>query len=350
MLAIGQFRPTQLVVTRDGEGFNGALQSPTVHLQLSSGQVTQIPVGSIKRLGFRKRQNESTEFKYEHAMLILRDGDRIAVDTPTDPIPVSTRYGNLMLSPQSIGALVFQAEDQPVHQVLLTDGSRIAALVTRDELLLRPLTTGADKPVSFPTAACSRLQINWKIDEPGGQSPVLSLTTGDTLTGELKGRLTLTTAFDAIDIDGSEVRSLHHAGSGPTEVQVTLWDETSLSGRLKGDVVEMSLKSGPLLHVPAALINEYVEPMPLPPQPVQQKVQALVAELASDDWKRADRAASDLTAMGPHIAGALRALRVQQGRNIQERIDTILAKFEPKPAPKVVTPAVAPNAPAGVEN
>jgi len=339
MASVGEFRPTQLIITRDGEAFGGVLQSPVIHVQLSSGQITSIPVGSIKRFGFRKQLNEPEEFKYEHPMLILRNGDRIAVDMPAAAIPVSTRYGNLLLKPQSIGALVFQGEDQPVHQVLLTDGSRIAALVAADALELRPMSTGATSPVSFPAAGVSRLQFTQKIDEPGDLAPVLSLTTGDRLAGALGGKLQLETAFDMIEIDGAEIRGLHHAGTAPTEVQVILWDDTTLSGRLKGDVINMTLKSGPALHVPAALIEEYSQPQPLPPASVLEKLRTLVADLASDDWKRADRANSELGTMGPRITGALRALRPQQAKPVQDRIDALLAKFEPKAETPATNPA-----------
>ncbi|HET6250958.1 MAG TPA: hypothetical protein VFE47_24935 [Tepidisphaeraceae bacterium] len=345
MASIGEFHPTQLLITRDGEAFGGALQSPVIHIQLSSGQVTSIPVASIRRFGFRKQVNEPEEFKYEHPMLLLRNGDRIAVEMPTAAIAVATRYGNLQLQPQSIGALVFQAEDQPVHQVLLTDGSRIAALVGTDALELRPLSTGASAAVSFPIAGVSRLQLTQKIDEPGELTPVLLLSTGDRLAGVLGGKLMLETAFDTIAVDGAEVRALHHAGTAPTEVQITLWDDTTLSGRLKGDVIDMALKSGPLLHVPAALIDEYSQPLPLPPPSVLEKLRGLVSDLASDDWKRADRASSELATLGPRITGGLRALRPQQAKPVQERIDAILAKFEHKSdAP---TTAPAPPTPPG---
>src|SRR6185437_9707672 len=117
------------------------------------------------------------------------------------------------------------------------------------------------------------------------------------------------TAFDTIEINGSEVRGLRRAGTAPTEMQVSLWDDTTLSGRLKGDLLEISLKSGPSLHVPAALLEEYVQPEPLPPTAVMEKLKRLVSELGSDDGKRADRASSELGSMGPRIVGALKALR-----------------------------------------
>src|SRR5213078_1380059 len=42
MINVGQYRPRQLLVTRDGEIFGGQLDVQTIDLQLSSGQVTQV--------------------------------------------------------------------------------------------------------------------------------------------------------------------------------------------------------------------------------------------------------------------------------------------------------------------
>lgn len=333
--SVGEFRPTQLVITREGEAFGGTLQSPVIHLKLSSGQVTPIPVRSIKRLGFRKHPGEPEEFKYDHAMLMLRNGDRIAVQVPGAAIAVATRYGNLLLKPETVGALVFQGEDLTVHQVLMTDGSRMAALVGTDTLELRPVSIGGSKPVSFPLAWVSRLQLAAKIDEPDDQAPILTLTTGDRLVGALGGKLLLETAFDTIEINGAEVRSLHRAGSAPTEMQVTLWDDTTFSGRLQGDVMEMGLKSGPVLRVPAALLEEYAQPEPMPPASVLEKLRALVLELGSDDWKQADRASAQLGSMGRRITGALKTLRPSQGKPVQDRIDGILSRLASEPSGKV---------------
>jgi hypothetical protein len=342
MLAVGEFRPSQLFITRDGEAFCGTLKAAAIHIKLASGQVTPVPIESIKRLGFHKNPGESEEFKYNRAMLMLRNGDRIAVQTPGEPIPVATRYGNLLLKPESIGAIVFQGEDLVVHQVLLTDGSHMAALVSEDALELQPLSTGATKPISFPTGSLTRLQLAGKIDEPGEGASVLALSTGDRLVGAIAGKLLLETAFDTIEINGAEVRGLHHAGSGPTEMRIVLWDETTLSGRLQGDVLEMVLKSGPVVHVPAALLEEYAQGDPAPPASVVEKLRGLMSDLGSNDWKRADRASAQLGSMGPRIVGALKKLRQEQSKPVQERIDAILKHFEPPAAEAVKLPAEAP--------
>ncbi|MDB5303574.1 MAG: hypothetical protein JWM97_1123 [Phycisphaerales bacterium] len=345
-ITVGEFRPTQLLVTTDGEAFGGMLQSPAIHLQLSSGQVTPIPLASISRMGYRKRLGEPSEFKYDQPMVLLRNGDRIGVEKPAGPVSVTTRYGSLAIKPEAIAALVFTGEDQPVHQILLTDGSRFAGLVQQDPLEFKPRTVAAGKPLSFPAAAVSRVQLAAKVEEPAEDAPTLSLSTSDRLVGTLAGKLFLETAFDTIEINGAEIRALARAGSALGEVQVTLWDEATLSGRLKGDVIDVALKSGPTMRVPASLVDEYKQPQPQPPASILEKIRGLVADLASTDVQHADRAAADLTAMGPRASAAIRSLRNAQEKPVQDRIDKIVAASESKaekpPVPKPETEVNAP--------
>ncbi|MDB5333722.1 MAG: hypothetical protein JWP03_4873 [Phycisphaerales bacterium] len=345
LLTVGEFRPTQLVVTTDGEAFGGLLQSPAIRLQLSSGQVTPIPIASISRIGYRKRLGEPTEFKYDQPMLLLRNGDRIGVERPTGPVLVNTRFGPLALKPEAIAAVLFQGEEQPVHQILLTDGSRFAGLVQKDPLEFKPRTIAAGKTLSFTAGAVSRLQLA-KAEEPSDDAPTLSLSTTDRLVGTLAGKLQLETAFDIIAINGPEVRAISRAGNAPGEVQLTLWDETTLSGRLKGDVMDVALKSGPTLRVPASLVEEYNQPQPQPPASILEKIHGLIAELGKDDWKGADRAAADLTAMGPQVSATIKSLRDAQAKPAQDRIDRILAGLEVKATkPPTTQPEPEVNAP-----
>src|SRR5262249_36267700 len=55
LINVGQFRPRQLIITSDGQIFGGKLQKETIDLELSSGQVTQVPLSQILRAGYRKR-------------------------------------------------------------------------------------------------------------------------------------------------------------------------------------------------------------------------------------------------------------------------------------------------------
>lgn len=348
MLTIGDYRPTQLVITADGEMYGGTLQSDAIRIQLSSGQMTALPVSSVTRLGYRRRPDEPAQWKFTRPLLMLQSGDRIAVEPPSEPIAFATRYGTIRLRPQAIASIAFQSDDNPVHEVELIDGSRFAGIVAGEALDLKLASLGGGREVHFPFSGISKLQLAEKAEEPGDTTPVLSLTNGDRLIGTLSGKLELETAFDSIPIDSVHVRGLRHGGSAPAEVQVTLWDQATLSGRSRADTFVCGLKSGGDVKVPVSLVDSYVNPDPQPPPQIVEKIRSVIAELNSDDLKRRDRAQGQLTEMGPMVAGTLKMLRQGAPPEAQRRIEAILAGFEKAREAQEAPP---PPAPVGdVEN
>jgi hypothetical protein len=152
-------------------------------------------------------------------------------------------------------------------------------------------------------------------------------------------------------VNAEELRSLRPGGAGaeagsggggaapaPAEVQLTLWDGATLSGRLRADSLDCRLGCGAAVRVPVALVKEYAQPQPRAPAQAVQRIKAVVAELNADDWKNRDRAAAQLSALGPGAAGVLKGLREGQPPEVRQRIDQILASFNPA-SPRGAAPA-----------
>jgi len=89
------------------------------------------------------------EWAFDKPVVLLRSGERIAVKMPTADIEVATRYGLLKLAPQTISALALQNEENGVHEIYLTDGSKFAGLVTAGsfEMKLAALMFGIDEDI-----------------------------------------------------------------------------------------------------------------------------------------------------------------------------------------------------------
>jgi hypothetical protein len=331
LINVGEFRPRQLIVTADGEIFGGKLEQDHIAIELSSGQVTRVPLAQVSRLGYRKRPGEPEEWTFDKPLVLMRSGDRMGVRMPTADIEVATRYGALKLKPSAVGAIAFASEDHGIHEVFLADGSRFAGLVTAERFDLQ-LSTGANSggtPISIPTSAIARLQLSAKVEEPDENAPTLALTNDDQLVGVLAGRLKLETAFDTLDLDARQIKSLRHAkGASVQDVQVTLWDETTVSGQLAETDLTCNLKCGVTMRVPVALVEEYNQPFPQPSEAMVKRVKEQVAQLDADDWKGRDRAEAQLVGMGPAIAGTLRQLRNDQSPEARQRIDSVLKQLE----------------------
>jgi hypothetical protein len=328
LINVGEYRPRQLVVTSDGEIFGGKLEKETIGIELSSGQVTQVPLAQINRLGYRKRAGEPEEWTFDKPLVLMRSGDRMGVRMPDFEIDVATRYGSLKLKPAAVAAIAFANDEHGIHEIYLSDGSKFAGLVTADHFDMKLSTSAAQTPVTFPSSAIARLQLNPKVEEPDGDNmPMMTLTNDDQLVGVLVGKLKLETAFDTLNVEAPQIKSLRHSKGSVQDVQITLWDETTVSGQLSETELTCNLRCGVTMKVPVALVEEYNQPSPQPSEAMVNKVKGLVAQLNADDWKARDRAETQLVGLGPMVVGTLKELRTSQTPEAQQRIDSVLKQL-----------------------
>ncbi|HEY7086677.1 MAG TPA: hypothetical protein VH518_01230, partial [Tepidisphaeraceae bacterium] len=150
------------------------------------------------------------------------------------------------------------------------------------------------------------------------------------LVGELEGQLQLDTLFDTISINAAELRALQHAPDAGLDVQVVLWDQSTLSGQLRQPEVNCNLKSGVAVKIPVALIDRYFNPMPHPSPAMITKIKSIVTDLSADDFKQRERAEQQLVAMGTSVMSVLKEMSSSQPPEAQQRIESILKQLEKK--------------------
>ena len=331
LMNAGKFRPRQLVVTSDGQIFGGTLRKQTIDLQLSSGQLTQVPLQQVARLGYRRRDGEPEEWTFDKPMVLMRSGERVGVRMPAAPVEALTRYGKVSLEPESVAAILLQSEEHGVHEFHLTDGSRFAGLISTEQLdmvLDAPGPGGAEQAVKFPVAGVARVQLAGKVAEQDDATATLDLTNDDALVGTLQGKLELATAFDTITVNAAEIKSLTRLPDSAADVSVGLWDGTSLSGQVQGQALTVALAGGGSMQVPLATVVRYQQPQPQPSTQMIEKIREVIADLNADDWKKRDRAQGTLVDMGPVATGILKKLRESQPPEAQQRIDAVLKELE----------------------
>jgi hypothetical protein len=302
----------------------------SLQLELSSGQVTRIPLSQVVRAGYRKRVGEPEEWALAKPMVMLRTGDRVQVELPGGPVAVSTRYGKVSIDPKAIAAVVLASEEHGVHEILLADGSRFAGLVEAE--VFEMTLAGGKQAVKFPASALTRIQFTPPADAEAGAAEI-NLSNGDRLVGELSGELKLDTAFDTLTINAGQVKKLVHPDPNTLDLQMTLWDDSTVSGQLQTADVAVRLGSGLTLTIPTALVADYTQPMPTPAPGTVERIKALVAALAADDFAKREQAQSDLAAMGAVTTRILKEMKGAQSPEAQQRIDALLKGFEQKPAP-----------------
>lgn len=347
IINVGQFRPRQLIVTSDGQIIGGRLKKQTIELEMSSGQLTQIPLSQVSRAGYRKRTGEPEEWTFDKPIVLLRTGERIGVQMPQAPIEVVTRYGKLSLKPEQVASVQLQNDDNTVHQIELTDGSRFAGLLTAESFAMKLDVGGTPQDVKIPTSAMVRIQLTSKVKDADESTPVIKLSNDDQLIGALAGQLKLVTAFDTIQINAPELRSLAHStDGGAQDVQVGLWDGTIFSGQIEEPELSCELLCGITLKVPVSLVQDYVQPQPRPSSVTIDRIKSIVQkDLIDEDYHVRERARAELVAMGQPVIAVLKGMRDNQSPEAQKSIDVILGELEKghKPGHAPTGAATAPN-------
>ncbi len=342
LLNVGEFHPRQLLVTREGEILGGELEKKEISIELSSKQMTSVPVAQISRMGYRRKKDEPDEWTFEKPMVLFRSGDRLVVGSPEGTLDVLTRYGPLKLKTSEMHALVLQSEDSPVHQALLSDGSKISGLSSATAFEIKLSASGQN--VKIPASAISRIQYTAKPADIDDTTGVMTLGNEDQLVGSLSGNLKLRTAFASVSLSGPEVRKLTRSKGGMLDVQVEMWDQTTLSGELEDGELSMKLTCGLEMKVPVNLLEEYNQPRPQPSAPVAEAIGKLAGELGAEDWNQREEAQKKLIGMGPVVINVLKGLREKQAPEGQQRIDQIVKGIESaEKAAQPVAPVVDPN-------
>jgi hypothetical protein len=329
ILNIGNFRPRQLVVTADGQIFGGSLKQEVVALQLSSGQVTRIPLSQVARLGYRKRAGEQEDWAFDKPLVVLRSGDRVGVQMPSTPLEVTTRFGKMTLKPEQLASAVLQGEENGLHSFTLTDGSKFGGLLANEQLEVSLAgTSGPGTAVKFPASAVGRFQFAVKVAEIDDITPTIRLANEDVLVGTLTGTLKIDKGFDTLTIAAGELRELRRVGEGGPDVQAVLFDGSTVSGQLQETTLQAEITSGLSIKLPLSILEEYSQPQPTPGKEMEKKIIDLVGQLNNADWKERDRAHQGLVRIGPSATGILRRMRDEQLPEAKTRIDAILKELD----------------------
>ena len=151
------------------------------------------------------------------------------------------------------------------------------------------------------------------------------------MVGVLDGGLKLDTAFSTLNLAGPEIKKMVKTAGSPSDVQVVMWDDTTVTGQLQEQELAVKLACGVTMKVPVA--NDIrVQPAPAgTSKTVIETIKQLVTELNAEDWKQRDAVQEKLIQMGVVVAQTLKQLRDSATPKAQQRIDQILKSVEKDP-------------------
>jgi hypothetical protein len=366
LLNVGKYRANQLLVTDEGEVIAGRLDTDTIELRLTSGQTSRIPLSQVTRLGYRRRPGDvdAGDWSFEYKpTAYLRGGQRLHVNLAKPDFALATPIGPLNLPNQLISSIVFAGGESHVPTVTLRDGTKFSALLpapvyeaTLPGICFTPgpelkVTTRIPYPtpshpqrVRLPSAALLRFAFSPE-PEVEDLAPRITLSNRDELIGSLIGVLTLHTPFDTIKIEGPQIKRLAPAAAAPqkpgaaaSDVQITLWDDSTLSGRLADSHLTCQLRCGLIVKAPISLVHDYLQPLPQPSELTSQRIRVIAKDLDADDWQTRERAHSQILSVGPPAISVLQQLRPTQATEARQRIDLILQSLSLELRPRDQNP------------
>lgn len=343
IVTLGRQRPMHLLLTSEGELFGGTLDLPALTFQLASGQTIKLPITQFRRAGARMAPTPiagADEPRMPRKpLLFLRNGQRLAIAAPTNAFDFASRYGPLSIPANKIVQLSLYSPTSPVHQVTLTDGSKFSAILTVPKFDLTLDGAVGSQSVSVPTPLIAALQPTAPGDDDASptNTPQLRTLGEDLFVGSLTGTLQLDTAFETIDIPADGIRSIRRANENPetsttfSELRITQWDGTVLTGTPKSLTLPVNLASGLSIAIPVDLIAAFDNPKPRPSAAMAETIKVLIAKLNDDDFKTREQAQAQLLANGSSILPLLKEARETQpppAPEVQQRLDTLIGQLD----------------------
>jgi hypothetical protein len=320
---------------RDGDVLIGRIQAASVHLTGDDGQSMELPIAEISRISLAERLSTAPPATQPAATASVEDldGDHLHVIAP-GAVQFRSRWGILNVDMSVISQLALSDGNQPVHHLVLTDGSTISGMVADGGFQLTPVDA-PDSALSVPVGDLARITAGGMVQRV---EPKLDMSGGDILRGSPQGNLVIQTQFGETKVAGSEIDRIALVPDSPGELEIHLRDGRTLSGGFEGNLT-VRLECGLEVQAPGEMITAYARnapapqaqmnsDTPMPDQAVVAQVTALVKQLPGNNTQLIQRAINQLVQIGAPAVPVLNQLRPDQRPAVQRRIDTALDRIQ----------------------
>lgn len=234
------------LVLEGGQVLAGELADPIV-LRLQGGTELKLPAGGVRQVGYRISPQKPEQLAVTDPLLVLRAGERLALEPAGGPMSFLTPFGTLALSPGDLAAINLDMPSGALHQALFRNGSALAGLLTEQKLSFKlklgPTLQVAPENLSqmlFPAAAIENTKL-----------ACVNLRNGDALYGQLADkRWTVKNEFgNDVEVACDEIRAAEFSSEAFGQVKVTLENGSQIGGRLASDYVNFKIEPGPAVKL-----------------------------------------------------------------------------------------------------
>jgi hypothetical protein len=290
-----------------------------------------MPIQKLDRLVLAL-PNKTPELSY--TLMELKNGERLTIK-PEGQFRAELEFGQLNVPWSEILMMQGNGEEHAGRTIFLRDGSRLQARPLKGEISLETVDLGTQKIdlsqlLQIITPESLKAQ-DWQAEDPA--VPYLELAGDQRLIARITDTtFTLKTVADPVSLAVSSLRELtledEDGETTSPRFKATLWAGGHITGRLES--AELSIE-GPSFRgkIPVAMIQRVVNPIPITDSALMNKIGQLVRELGDEQWKVRENATNTLRGLGLVAKGSLQeALKTSTDAEVTRRLEELLQDLE----------------------
>ena len=302
------------VVTNDGGALTGKLTPESIEFGLADGGSGEISLLDISRLVPKlpkviDPKNKGKWFKFTQPVFVYKNGDRIAGELLSSELEIHLSVGEMLIPLANLKTIELTRNDDGSDrgEFLTADGQQFSGMFYK-EIEVR---VWDDTVIKIPPTDLKSIYLEAGNDTASGEiptdKPILKLGEEEFLIATIKAEkqpLEFKTAFGVRTIDPSQISKLSYVPGLAGEMQIVLWDGSTLTGKLTAEHVVFEILGTDMKLLPS-MIGDYSNPNALPPESMRQKYLDLIDQLGSPKFKEREAAFERLERDADKIRGLL---------------------------------------------
>jgi hypothetical protein len=251
-LAVPSSEENRIMVSlTDGQILAGTPTGPPLRMRLASGGEVTLRTDRLVSVGWGISAEKPHEVETSGPMAVLRSGQQLLFKPDAVAGEFQTQHGKVRLDLSDLAGIYFDTPEGGLQRALFRNGSVLSGLLEADSLKLQ-LDLG--EPFDFPVHWLDRLVLTNE-SLPPQPLPTVKLSNGDVLLGRiLNDQLAFETASGVVTVKPAQLATLEADEGLGVRVRCKLHNGTTLTGRMRTEMLRLDLQPGPELSVYPGLI------------------------------------------------------------------------------------------------
>lgn len=321
MIAWGEEPGLRRALLTDGQIVVGTVGDQTLRIDIPSVGEQTVPLRDIRLWSYRPSPDRPEEIAFAGPYLRLRTGDRLAFEAGSVEFRLLTRDGEVKLDPAAV--LQIRLEERGnLHRVWFRNESELSGLLL-PATLAPTLRLGGRREIG--REEITRVTYAPEEQADGGNVPTLRLADGDVLRGQFdRPNIALKGKYGVLSLQPTNIRTLRAIPDRTGWFHATLWNGSTVLGRLEEERLPFRLLPGPTMEVSTARIASFDQPEALPPADVILGITELIVQLGAESYRDRQNAQDKLIQMGPSIVPILQNHVNHKDPEIRRRLRDII--------------------------